>query len=152
MAAVLLDHTRNLFQSVRTRLPTIPQPPASPPTSQNPRLRTAARYMHLRQLGGREADLERLVATDVVLTSSRDGVHAGRAAFGRYVRKVRPIGDWKDVTWNGAKGTAEARGIVRVVCVSVSVVAVFGFDGRGKINRIFVGRARKEGKEEKEEK
>lgn len=109
------------------------------------RVRAAERYMKAR-LAGQNDDVLRLVTDDIILTSSRDGVVEGKSKFADYISKVKPTGQWRKAHWNGSIGKAEVAGTVRILMVSVPVVAHFGFDRKGKISRIYVGTRRKASK------
>lgn len=104
-------------------------------------LRIANRYINAR-MSGRNADVLRLVADDVRLTSSRDGVVHGKKGFADYLERVKASGKWNLARWDAANKRAEVRGLVRIVFVNVNVVAHFGFDRRGRINDIYVGTKR----------
>lgn len=95
------------------------------------------------RLAGRTDDVMRLVTNDVLLESSRDGSVAGKEQFRKYLGRVKPTGTWKRATWNRTVGKAEILGNVRILMVNVGVIAHFGFDRAGKINRIYVGTRRK---------
>lgn len=104
-------------------------------------VRTADRYISAR-LSGRNEEVLRLVAEDVRLTSSRDGVVHGKKGFADYLERVKASGRWDAARWDASRKRAEVRGLVKVVFVNVNVVAHFGFDRRGRINDIFVGTKR----------
>lgn len=109
--------------------------------AQRRRVEMAERYMTAR-LAGRTDDVLRLVTNDVLLESSRDGRFAGKEQFRKYLGRVKPTGRWKSATWNRAMGKAEILGNVRILMVNIGVIAHFGFDRAGKINRIYVGTRR----------
>lgn len=106
------------------------------------RIQTAESYMAAR-LAGRTDDVLRLVADDVLLESSRDGKVSGKEHFRNYLGRVKPTGTWKKATWNRSIGKAEVLGNVKILMVNIGVIAHFGFDRAGKINRIYVGTRKK---------
>ena len=124
-----------------TGLPTAaPLAPVSLGKQAHTAVRTADKYMQAR-LAGRNADVLRLVADDVRLTSSRDGVVHGKKHFANYLQRVKAIGVWNAAQWDQTKQRAEVRGIVKVLFVNVNVVAHFGLDRRGKISDIYIGKS-----------
>lgn len=106
------------------------------------KVESAERYMAAR-LSGRNEELLRLVADDVVLQSSRDGRVAGKPSFRNYIARVKPTGTWRKPTWNRTLNVAEVMGNVRILMLNVPVVAHFAFNAHGKITRINIGTRRK---------
>lgn len=120
---------------------------SSPPINslsrlENRRLQTAEQYMSAR-LQGRNEDVLRLVTDDVLLNSSREGMVVGASDFSSYLSRVKPTGTWKAATWNKSIGKAEILGNVKILMISVPVIAHFGFDRGAKISQIYVGTRRK---------
>jgi hypothetical protein len=101
-------------------------------------VRVAQQYMTYRQ-EGRLNELLRLVADDVELDSSRDGHFRGKPEVEKYIRRVKPRGTWQRATWNEQERRAEVRGLVTFLRFNVNVLAHFGFNRSGEINRIYVG-------------
>lgn len=95
------------------------------------------------RLSGRNEDVLRLVSEDVVLKSSRDGLVSGKNDLRDYLARVKPVGVWRKATWNRAIGVAQVIGNVRILMVSVGVVANFGFNRCGKISHIEISTRRK---------
>lgn len=106
------------------------------------KVQSAERYMAAR-LSGRNEEVLRLVADDVVLQSSRDGRVAGKHSFRDYIARVKPSGTWRKPTWNRSLNVAEVMGNVRILMLNVPVVAHFTFNSHGKIARINIGTRRK---------
>jgi hypothetical protein len=101
-------------------------------------VRVAQQYMVYRQQG-RVEELLRLVSDDVALDSSRDGRYHGKGELEQYFRRIKPRGMWEPATWNARERRAEIHGVVRILRWNVKVLAHFGFNGKGEINRIYVG-------------
>lgn len=110
--------------------------------NQNRRVQSAENYMEAR-LAGRNDDVLKLVADDVILQSSRDGRVEGKQKLRDYITRVKATGSWKKPTWNNSLGVAEVLGNVRILMLSIPVVARFTFNGHGKISRISIGTRRK---------
>lgn len=106
------------------------------------RVEKAATYMSAR-LSGRNEDVLRLVADDVVLKSSRDGIVAGKSHLRDYLSRVKAVGSWGTPTWNRSIGVAEVTGHVRILMVNVAVMAQFGFDRHEMISKIDIATRRK---------
>lgn len=147
MVLAAVDAVRNFVKS-RQLGKGVSLPVAVPGTStERRRLEAAERYIAAR-VAGRNDEVLSLVTDDVELTSSRDGKVVGKNQFRSYLSKVKPSGIWKAATWNRAIGKAEILGNVKILMVNVGVVAHFGFNRSGKINRISVGTRRKLGANE----
>lgn len=91
------------------------------------------------RLAGRNEEVLGLLSDNVKLTSSRDGVFAGKLDFRKYLLRVPPTGVWQRAFWNFERERAEVRGKVKVLVLPIDIVARFGFDRRGRINDIYVG-------------
>lgn len=104
-------------------------------------VRRADAYIAAR-LAGRKEEVLGLLSDSVKLTSSRDGVFAGKMEFRKYLMRVSATGVWERAFWNFERERAEVRGRVKVLVVPIDVVARFGFDRRGLINDIYVGTKR----------
>lgn len=148
-----LSHAMHLIQNLQHFLPTANARGPNenhPPFLSNPaksyavrrRLRTAESYMSAR-LAGRNADILPLIADSIVLVSSRDGQVRGKPDFERYLSRVKASGTWRKPTWNATISRAQVLGNVRILMLNVGVVAHFGFDRAGRIDRIDITTRRK---------
>lgn len=109
---------------------------------QQRRIQSAQNYMEAR-LSGRNEQVLRLVSDDVTLVSSRDGKYVGKNSLKSYISNVKPSGRWSKPTWNRSLNMAEVKGHVKILMITIPVIAQFSFDRRGKISTINVGTRRK---------
>ena len=101
-----------------------------------------SRYVQYRQDCNADK-LLKLLADDIVLTSSRDGTFTGKEEFAQYLTQVPPVGTWDppmQASFKNGETVYVVNGTVPAFFMNWPVEAVFTVNKEGLIRKIDVQR------------